>query len=118
MKKCSKCKELKSLEDFNKQKTGKGGLTSKCKDCQSHYGKEYFIKNKEKVKLYRLQNKDKLSINQKITDKNFHKNHPNYIKDHWKSYYILNKDNILLKRKLNKDVINSSAKQRTNRSYI
>ena len=112
MKKCTKCKELKSLEDFNKQKTGKEGLISKCKDCQSYYGKEYFIKNKEKVKLYKLQNKDKLSINKKTTDKNFHQNNPSYMKDYWKSYYRINKDNISLKQKLNRDIINSSTKQR------
>jgi len=47
MKKCSKCKELKPFEDFNKNKSKKDGLNTYCKDCNKSYNKKHYIDNKE-----------------------------------------------------------------------
>ena len=33
MKRCSKCKQLKLPEEFNKRKQSKDGLASRCRDC-------------------------------------------------------------------------------------
>ena len=38
---CSKCKKSKSVDYFNKQKGGKYGLRSICKNCQAKYFASY-----------------------------------------------------------------------------
>jgi hypothetical protein len=63
MKKCGKCKTVKDLDDFCKHKTGKGGLSNRCKQCYRDYYlsvkemhntrmKEYHKKNSDKIKKY------------------------------------------------------------------
>jgi len=68
MKRCSTCKEDKSLEKFNKDKTYKDGLSKKCKQCISIYDKQNYIKNKDRilshVNFYQNNNKDKIKIYQ------------------------------------------------------
>ncbi len=60
MKKCKKCNIVKSLTEFYKQKKGKFGVKSECKDCikiynklnseyQSLYYKKYREENKEHI---------------------------------------------------------------------
>lgn len=75
---CRHCDITKPLEFFSKNKGGKFGRHSKCKECVRIYGKlhhnkhksdinakhrEYYNNNKEKVlercKQYRLENRDK-----------------------------------------------------------
>ena len=50
-KKCSKCKETKSVEDFFKKTKRKCGLDSWCKQCCKLYMIKYVNKNKEKIAL-------------------------------------------------------------------
>ena len=61
-KKCSKCKEEKSLDCFGLNKNGRYGVGNRCKDCNLIYFKEYYLKNKEKInkyfKEYRSKNKE------------------------------------------------------------
>ena len=52
MKVCSKCKESKGLEEFNKDKNHKDGLRSQCKSCI----KEYREKNPYQVQSNYLSN--------------------------------------------------------------
>ena len=40
MKKCSKCKVDKSINDFPKHEAGKGGLLSYCKICHNKQNRE------------------------------------------------------------------------------
>lgn len=77
---CTKCGESKSVDDFNKDKSTKDNLQSKCKLCQ---------------KKYRLANKDKLMEIQR----NWRKNNPDKVKkyydnskDYQKEYYEINKE--------------------------
>ena len=80
---CSKCGVEKELCYFYKDKTGKFGVRSNCKEChikkiksypiqvdkKKEYMKEYVKKNiiniKEYRRLYYLKNKNKLLYNQK-----------------------------------------------------
>jgi len=39
-KKCTRCKEEKPINEFNKKKQGKYGVTSRCKKCLSIIAKE------------------------------------------------------------------------------
>lgn len=75
---CSKCKIPKLLNKFRENKTGRFGVHSICRVCESLYSKAYRIANKEKVsictklydKTYRLKNKDKIKIRNQIYYKN------------------------------------------------
>lgn len=54
MKRCSKCKELKPLSEFNKTKTNKDGLSYLCSPC-----------NRQVTKSFRDKNRDAYYANQK-----------------------------------------------------
>ena len=59
-KKCSKCDEMKELNEFYVKKTGKDNLMSQCKLCIKRYGEKYRKKNVKVIKLrkqkYYIQN--------------------------------------------------------------
>ena len=48
MKRCTKCKEEKALEFFNKNKGKKDGLQTMCKDCSRSRSKKYYKDNHAK----------------------------------------------------------------------
>jgi hypothetical protein len=52
LKKCTKCGEIKTVENFNKQRQCKGGINPRCKKCNSEYQREYRKKNPEKIREY------------------------------------------------------------------
>lgn len=45
MKKCSKCKEEKSFDEFYKKSTTKDGYYGHCKKCQNEYSKKHYDNN-------------------------------------------------------------------------
>ena len=45
-KRCSKCKEVKAVSEFNKNKANKDGLRGECKSCQSIVNKQHYQQNK------------------------------------------------------------------------
>lgn len=59
MKKCSKCKKIKSLDDFNKSKNAKLGVNHYCKICLSEFKKKCY--DYSKSKLNRIKNKYNIS---------------------------------------------------------
>jgi len=46
---CTKCNKEKSLKYFSRDKAGKYGLASRCKECRIIISKEYRIKNKKDI---------------------------------------------------------------------
>lgn len=73
---CSKCKEEKGLNNFYKQKDQILGVRPECKNCRIQHQKSYYIKNKDKIKVYKhgyfIKNKTTLKLKQKeynITNK-------------------------------------------------
>ena len=58
MKKCSTCGEEKSLEEFNKNKTKKGGLSNQCRACRKQYRKANREKIAEQKKQYYQNNRE------------------------------------------------------------
>ena len=46
-KQCGKCKEIKLLKYFNKNKTTKDGHNTWCKNCHNIYTKQHYEKNPE-----------------------------------------------------------------------
>ena len=58
-KKCTKCGEVKSLDEFTNVKKGKHGKNARCKLCSNYYNKIYRERNKEYLKNRREENKEK-----------------------------------------------------------
>ncbi len=54
MKRCNKCKQEKSYNEFNKNKRKKDGLQDYCKLCKSESDNKYYVNN---VKAYYIRNK-------------------------------------------------------------
>jgi hypothetical protein len=80
MKKCSKCKENKNFINFHKHKRTKDGYASRCKECSLVDKKNYYEKNKDKVK--------------KMV-KEYRENNLDDVKNHVKSYYYRNRESLL-----------------------
>lgn len=127
IKKCTKCKKLlvANKNNFRKQKNGKYGLLSQCKNCEKEYQKvridelkEYrkqrYENNKEEIlekcKQYRENNKEKISKHKKQwyednkedflkNCKNYRENHKEEISMCKKQWYESNKENVLEKCK-------------------
>ena len=62
-KQCGKCKQTKPLAEFKswrpKSKPEKTRYQSYCMDCARSYDKEYRARNVDKIKAYRVENKDR-----------------------------------------------------------
>ena len=116
-KRCSKCKECKSIELFNKQKSSKDGLRSECRQCQKLYRALWYRKNSEtekaKARTYaqanpekRKQNWEKWYSNNKEKKREYNKqwwdDHPEY-----KGEY----------REVNRDQINERENKRRRERY-
>lgn len=48
MKQCCRCKEVKSLEEFNKKTSNKDGLERYCKDCHRSKNRNHYNNNKQR----------------------------------------------------------------------
>ena len=57
-KRCSRCGEIKPLNGFKKNKDGKYGRYSICKECDKAYNTDYYANNKEKIKAYCAEYRD------------------------------------------------------------
>ena len=58
MKQCRKCKEVKPLTDFHKNKSRKDGCNSQCKQCVRNYQTE----NKSRFKQHYQDNKPRFAL--------------------------------------------------------
>ena len=116
-KKCTKCGEVKSLDEFTNFKKGKHGKAYQCKSCFKDYFKKYKQDNKEKnnkhQKEYYKKNKEKILLQKKEYNKKNKEKNNKYNKEYYKNnkekekkrralYRKKNKDKILLYRKKNK----------------
>lgn len=140
LKVCTKCNIEKPITEFNNNKNW-------CKLCEKEYKKQYYEKNKEKIKKrinkYREQNPEKVrEANQKYKEKNrqllrekqriyYYNNreellekHKDYMLGYNKQYYEDNKDELLTKKKeyhkQNKEKIKAQRKiyEKENRKQI
>ena len=95
---CCKCGEIKTVDNFNKNKTQKDGYKNECKLCTKEYKKQYRIENKEKIRKYQRQyherykeeNKEKIGEN----SYKYRKNNKEKIREINKKYYQENKEKI------------------------
>jgi len=115
---CSRCKELKPLDSFHKNKKSKDGFNYTCKTCckennQKNYEnnkeqlclnqKNYYHNNKENHKTYRDNNKEKIKLKEKIYRDKHKQNHKDYIIKN--KQHLNNKVNKYLKNKRNQNSI-------------
>jgi len=122
-KKCSKCKDVKSLSEFAKDKNRLDGYSYTCKSCKKAYrnankdkSKAYYQANKErikeKVKAYEESNKDKRKEYREANKEHTAERQKEWRdanKEKIKAYYQDNKDKVKAKvkayREANKDKI-------------
>lgn len=83
---CSKCKKELPLELFGKEKRGKYGVRSVCRECTNKDKKEYREQNKDKIKVYWQTNKERFSERKK----NYYKNNKEKINAKCREYYYTN----------------------------
>lgn len=91
MKKCAKCKELKSFDNFKKASNRSDGLYNYCRPCAAENDKEYRIRNADKIKQNRINNRDKRSKQWAI----WYSNNLEYAKKKKLEYYYSNRDKML-----------------------
>jgi len=89
---CTECDTEKPLNNFTKDKNGKYGVKSKCKECIKEYRSVYNADNQDKIKEYFTNNKDRLS---ELNKKYYYSNHE-FLKNKHKQY---GKDNPEVRRK-------------------
>lgn len=69
MKLCGDCGRELPLEQFNKNKTKKDGLQTKCRECSKKYYKNYYEANpKEKARLYSNSDEVAKAIRKELQD--------------------------------------------------
>jgi hypothetical protein len=114
MKTCSKCKVDKSLNDFCKNKTRSDGYHSVCKICKNKYDFDNKERKRNQDKIYRTQNKEKVTSKYLKWLKNNKDKRREYNKEYNKQYRIDNLDKIKEVQKKyrlnNKESINKKVK--------
>jgi hypothetical protein len=102
MKKCSKCKEIKTLNEFYKDKHKVDGITSNCKICVKQGSSLYYNQNRETViertskygkkymKKYVVQNIEYFQNYRK----SYRESNPDYQKQYHHQYYVENKESL------------------------
>ena len=86
---CTKCKRLLVAYkgNFAKEKTGKYGFRSKCKECDNKSSKQYYEDNSEHIKKYKKQYYKDNSEYIKQHSKQWNKDNPEHKKEYMKQYY-------------------------------
>ena len=83
---CTKCGEIKALNEFSKHKKSKDGFQYWCKPCQTGYDKQRYRKNREReiqrVKQWAQENKERVSVR----SKNYYRENKRVILEKGKKY--------------------------------
>ncbi len=114
-KRCSKCGETKSINEFYKNKSRKDGRSAWCKACDNANNKKYVQNNQERMKEYYRQKYWKDPEKHRTSRKRSNIKNKDAIAERRKKYYQYNKDLILLRDKIyrdkNRDKINNRNQQ-------
>lgn len=96
MKKCSKCKQEKELNNFGIDKKQCDGLNRVCKQCRQSFSKEHSKRLYEKNKVWKENNVDKIKEYQKEYSKENYQNNSEKLRNKRKEYYKNNKEKTFL----------------------
>jgi len=88
MKRCSKCKIFKPLDEFYNRKASKDGKAYWCKKCEKQYNEE----NKERAKQYYIDNKEEVIKRNKKWKENNKEKVEIYMKEYYLKYYLDNEE--------------------------
>ena len=82
-KQCTKCKQIKLISEFYKDKTRKDGYCSRCKQCRTRSSQLYYIEHRAKclqsIKCYYQKHQEKRQQYQKQRRKNLY----DHLRDVW-----------------------------------
>jgi hypothetical protein len=102
MKTCNRCNIEKELFEFNKNSSSKDGLRHYCRDCQKQMALNYSEKKgdelKEKKRLWKLNNPDKVKESYKKSYAKYGKIHSKKTSDRYKNDSIYRLKQLLRKR--------------------
>jgi hypothetical protein len=98
IKKCPKCNEIKSFDEFNSNKRYFDGISYTCKQCQKQYrddnkenindsNKKYYYNNQEKINLYHRQYRTDNKENINDSNKKYRANNKDIISEK-KKYHL------------------------------
>mgnify|MGYP003652087023 CR=1 FL=1 len=123
-KKCTKCNEIKSINDYSKYKfkprkdgTQKIGIRSYCNKCKNQMTKDWFDKNKGYKKKWRKENPDKVrqeNLNAKPRTDKWRKENKYTLKIKKREYRLKNIDYI----KKNKPIEARKARKELQDCYV
>lgn len=82
LKRCTKCKEIKLLEDFHKDKTKSDGRNVHCKVCQCKYNKDWRRKNKERIAAYQKNHREEHKESYNARFRAYRRKNPKYALSH------------------------------------
>lgn len=114
IKQCNTCKTDKPTSEFNRNRTKKDGLQSKCKSCYKSYHKSYYKSNKDKLteqqRAYYEANKEQIAERQKTYraankektaeySKAYREVNKEKVSEYQKAYHEANKEQILERQK-------------------
>ena len=100
-KECTKCREIKSVNEFSRDKSKTDGLKTQCKQCckqwrenNKEYMKQWRENNKEYMKEYKKQYYENNKEYMKEYNKQYYENNKEYMKEYRKQYYEDNKEHV------------------------
>lgn len=91
---CNKCKKEKSLDEFNKVKSGKDGLRSKCKDCDKAINAAWRKANPESGKATSVAWRKANPKKKKASGKKYRQDNPGLERTRKKKYRQDNPDKV------------------------
>lgn len=98
-KQCGRCKEIKGVDAFSKNKSCNDGLSSYCRCCKKISDRAYRDTHKEEFikrnKLYKITNKERISL----LNKSYREANQEKISKQRKGYREANKDKIAIAKK-------------------
>lgn len=114
VKRCPKCGETKSIDEFYKNKSRKDGHSAWCKVCDNANNKRYVQNNREHMREYERYDYYKNHEDHKRRRREYVKNNKEKIKQTQTKYYQKNREQILEHNRLyneaNKDKIDARNK--------
>jgi len=90
MKKCYRCKEDLSLENFHKDKSKKDRLDYMCKNCRKIKQRKDYVKNLEKIKIRHKKYRAEHAERERKRGIKYYKEHIEEEKKRSKKYYLNN----------------------------
>lgn len=117
VKRCSKCKEKKLVDEFSRDKTKISGLSSQCKKCRNEARKTYYKEHKKDLLNYAKKYYQDNKIEKLKYRKLYYEENKGTALAKKKQYYEINKTEIILKRQQYRKENPETIKETRKKSY-